>query len=156
GVVHLLLDFRVGPLADAVKDIAAGDIARVDWNARLDQGYTLELVAVAGFWALFNAAKCFYLICNAGRDARSSTEHCRVDGRLPAEIAAPSGRGLARVERISQSWIAIRTYDPEPPTLGQKLPARLYLPGGTLSVDCIVKRRREVSAVTLKVGRISI
>jgi cellulose synthase (UDP-forming) len=156
GVIGLARDFRIGPLADAFVSIAAGDFANVAWNARLDQGYTLELVAVAGFWALFNAAKSAWLVRKAVNDARRSVEHYRFEACFPIEIDMPSGRVPARIERISSSWFSAHLYAGEMPEVGERLTGQLYLPSGTLAVECMVTRRGPDDWVAFRSGRLSV
>jgi len=140
GVVHLALDFRVGPLGQSFVDLASGEIGAINWNQRLDQGFTLELVVVSGFWALFNAAKCLYVIRKAKIDARRSSEHYRFDLLLPLELETADGPVFARVERLAQSWISASWYGDRLPAVDERLRGRLYLPSGALAVDCLVTR----------------
>ena len=155
GLVHLGLDFRVGPLADDVARMMSGNLAQIDWNRRLDQGYTLELVAVSGFWALFNAAKCLYLVLKAMRDARGSTEDYRFDVRVPLEIAI-EGTALVRVERLSSSFASLRWYGANIPAIGERLIGRLHLPSGPIPVTCVVTGRTDIAPRGLRIGRFSI
>ncbi len=156
GVVHLALDFRVGPLAQDFTSIASGHFSEVNWNQRLDQGYTLELVVISGFWALFNAAKCLYLVCKAIRDARRSTDDYRFNLRVPLEIETESGPVLARVERLSQSWASARWYGDNVPAVGARLSARLHLPSGPVPVECVVTRRICPVVWKMKIGPVAI
>jgi hypothetical protein len=155
GLVHLALDFRVGPLADDVARMMSGDLAQIDWNQRLDQGYTLELVAVSGFWALFNAAKCLYLVLKAMRDARGSTEDYRFDVRLPLEIET-EGTALVRVERLSSSFASARWYGGGAPAVGERLNGWLHLPSGAMAVTFIVTKRTDIAPREMRIGPFSI
>ena len=147
GVWRLIWHFKMGPLAEDIFDIAHGNLSAVNWSQRLDSGFTLELVVVAGFWAAFNAAKCFVVVQKAIRDARRSNEHYRFGVRLPMEIDTEAGLVLARVERLSESYISARWYgDAEMPEPGQRLRGRLHLPSGILALECII-RKRECPAI---------
>lgn len=156
GLVHLMVDFRVGPLAYATIALCTGKWANINWNLDLPQGYTLELVAVAGAWALFNAAKSGYLIRKAIIDARRSTDDYQFDARLPLELDTPSGRILARVDRLSRSWLSARVYDRDALAVGEQLTGRLHLPAGPLPVECVVTARPKSVIKKLSAGPLTI
>jgi cellulose synthase (UDP-forming) len=141
GVGKLIADFRVGPLGAAFNQAVTGNIAAINWTERLVQGYTLELVIVSGFWAIFNASKTGYIVYKAITDARRSADDYRFDALLPLEIDTPVGPMLARVERISRSWLSARVYEAEPPVPGTRLTGTLHLPAGPLPVEAVVTRR---------------
>ncbi len=140
GIWRLIFHFKMGPLAQDIFDIAHGNLSAVNWSQRLDSGFTLELVVVAGFWAAFNAAKCFVVVRKAIRDAGRSNEHFRFGVRLPMEIETEAGLVVARVEQLSESYVAARWYgDVAIPQPGQRLRGRLHLPSGILPIECIVR-----------------
>jgi cellulose synthase (UDP-forming) len=142
GLGYLILDFKSGPLSEAAANIATGSFAEVEWTARLDQGYTLELVVVAGFWAIFNALKSAYLVRKAVVDARDASKEYRFDTNLAIEIETARGTRFARVERISQSWLKAKIFDQTAIRPGEFLNAQLHLPGGTVEVACVVRAVR--------------
>ena len=139
GVVHLALNFQVGPLGLAFRQMSRGNFGDIDWSARLDQGYTLELVIVAGFWALFNAAKSFYLVRKAVVDARNSHDDYRFDAPLLAEFSTPSGRWLVAIDRVSRSFFSAPVAAQDAPPCGEKLIGIIYLPSGPLPIECVVR-----------------
>lgn len=155
GVVTLGLDFKVGPLAVAFLDISSGSLSKIAWTARLDQGYTLELVMVSGFWALFNAAKAAHLIRKAINNVRCSSEDYRFDLRLPMEIKTRSGIILARVDRLSRSWMSARIYG-DHPALGERLNAHLHLPAGPLAVEGRVAHRNGSGVRQVRAGPVTV
>ncbi len=152
GVMSLALNFKIGPLGFAASDLLSGRAAHIDWNQRLDQGYTLELVIVAGFWALFNAAKAFALISKAIANARRSTDEYRFDTQMILEFDDMPGRNLAYVDRVSGSWASVRLHG-QAPLAGKWFAARLHLPTGELPVECVVTRSNRARDHTLKFGR---
>jgi hypothetical protein len=156
GIVHLALDFRIGPLAYDFFNMASGNFQNVNWNQRLDQGYTLELVAISGFWALFNAAKCLYLVHKATRDARQPTEDYRFQVRVPLEIETESGQALACVDRLSQTWASARWCEGNLPATGKRLRGWLHLPAGVIPVDFVVVRSVRPAVWKLKIGPLAI
>jgi cellulose synthase (UDP-forming) len=156
GAVHLALDFQVGPLALALVNLSFGNFGAIDWNARLDQGYALELVAVAGFWALFNATKGWYVIRKAVHDARRSADDYRFDIRLPIEFTTPAGTVMARVDRISRSWFSAQLYGDAAVEIGEWLPARLHLPAGVTPIDCVVTERMPLTVKHVSIGKLAV
>jgi cellulose synthase (UDP-forming) len=155
-IFRLSLDFRVGPLVAEFFAIASGHFATVNWNQRLDQGFTLELVVVSGFWALFNTFKCLYLVRKAVRDARRSNDDYRFALRLPLEIETANGPAFARVEQLSQSWASARWYDSEMPAVGDRLRGCLYLPSGALPIECVIRRCDQPLCWKIKLGSLAI
>jgi cellulose synthase (UDP-forming) len=156
GAIHLALDFQVGPLAQAFFNLLSGNFSAIDWNARLDQGYTLELVAVSGFWALFNAAKSGFLIRKAINDARRSTDDYRFDAPMPIEIDRQGGTILARVDRISRSFLSASIHGEDVPKVGERLQGRLHLPSGPLPVDLVVTRSKRPARAAARLGPVAI
>jgi cellulose synthase (UDP-forming) len=134
GAVAMILNFKVGPLAYAVLDLLSGNWANIQWSQHLPQGYTLELVTVAGAWAMFNAAKSAYLIRKAILDARRSTDDYRFDVRLPLELKTSSGYAMATVEKLSRSWLSARVLGDEIGLPAERFVGRLFLPSGPLPV----------------------
>jgi cellulose synthase (UDP-forming) len=156
GIFHLMIDFQVGPLAQAWLSLSTGKFAEIDWNARLDQGYTLELVVIAGFWALFNSAKAGFVVCKAIKDARHSTDDYRFDAPLPIEIDRVGGTILARVQRISSAFLSARVYGEDVPAAGERLRGKLYLPSGPLLVDIVVRRCEPTERTILRIGSLAV
>ncbi len=140
GVVRLALDFKIGPLSRAFIALAHGEWWQIDWTARLEQGYTLELVAIAGFWALFNALKTGALVRKAFIDARGSSDDYRFAVHLPAEFRNGPASAMARIERISLSFVRARVYGDALPLVGDRLNAVIHLPGGAVPVEWVVTR----------------
>jgi cellulose synthase/poly-beta-1,6-N-acetylglucosamine synthase-like glycosyltransferase len=155
GIVRLALNFKIGPLAQDFLNIAHGDIGAISWNQRLDHGFTLELVVVAGFWAIFNAAKCLFLVRKAVRDARQSSADYRFNVRLPMEIETDSGPVWVKVDRMSQSWFSAYWYTDGVPEVGKRLRGRLYLPSGVHPIECMVTRRQCPVYWNFKLGPIA-
>ena len=156
GAIHLFLDFQTGPLAQSFVDLSSGNFTAIDWNAPLDQGYTLELVLVAGFWALFNAAKSGYVVRKAINDARRSTDDFRFAAPMPVEIDRPGGPILARVDKISGSFLSATIHGNDIPADGEWLHGRLHLPSGPLPVDFVVTRCNPPAHLTATVGSLTI
>lgn len=149
GLANMDWNLTSGPFVSAFRMVVAGNGQFIEWDKPLVQGYTIELVAVAGFWALFNAAKSAYLIRKAVIDARRSQNDYRFDATLAMTLedwGAPVPDGdvdparLARIESISLSFARIRFYPPQVVTAGETLRGRIVLPAGPLDVVCVVKK----------------
>jgi cellulose synthase (UDP-forming) len=138
GVINLSLNFKVGPLADAFLSISAGQFGRVDWNAPLDQGYTLELVTVSGFWALFNITKIGFLIRKAIVDQRRQAQDYLFSVRQPLRLATASGDVDGRAERISWTQVSGCIYGEPVLRMGQRVSCQLHLPSGSIDVEMVI------------------
>ena len=156
GVINLALNFKIGPLAYAVSDIFSGHVSNVNWTQRLDQGYTLELVAVSGFWAIFNATKAFYFIRKSILDARNSTEDYRFESHLILEVDTGLGTRLGRVQKISRNWMSVRFADGPHMNAGNRIRGRLHLPTGPIMIDGEVTRTPSAKSKVINLGRHSI
>lgn len=156
GVGRFISDPIVGPLAHAFMNLWSGRVGDIDWNEKLTQGYALELVVVAGFWAVFNAAKCLYVVRKALVNARESHSDYRFDIRLPAEVRLNGRSELAQIDRISLSWIRLSIYQGNAPQLGEKLRGQIYLPSGVLPFEAIVIRRSAPRVQHITVGSLEI
>lgn len=100
-------DFVVGPLAYAILDVLQGrPLDSAIWFAALPAGYSVELVAIAGFWALFNMVRAGAFMIKALRNARRSHALFRFDIPLPVTWAARP-KGVAQTVSISESWVRI-------------------------------------------------
>ncbi len=138
GIVRLSLDFKVGPLVQAFIDIWTGAWSQIAWEAPLPQGYTVELVAIAGFWALFNALKTGAAVHKAFIDARTSSDDYRFAVRLPATLRQESRAAKACIERISLSFLSAGLDGKTRP--GERWAATIHLPSGPIPVDAVVTR----------------
>lgn len=100
-------DFVVGPLAKAVWNLSSGQsLAEGALFATLPAGYSAELVAIAGFWALFNMARAGAFMIKALRNARHSHAEFRFDIPLPITWAAHPDV-VAQTTSISETWVRI-------------------------------------------------
>lgn len=136
GIARLAFDFKVGPLVRAFMDIWTGAWSQIAWEAPLPQGYTVELVAIAGFWALFNALKTGAAVHKAFIDARTSSDDYRFAVRLPATLRRESRLAKASIERISLSFLSASVHGTLRP--GEGWTATIYLPSGPIPVDATV------------------
>ena len=145
GVAKLSADFNTGPIWQAVVCAApawlVGSVSgceSVDWSAPLPKGYTVELVVVAGFFALMNALRAGLLIAKATYNARASRADYAFALPLPIELTGAKTPIRGVTETVSLSQTRFRLNRPLPMALQQDLHARLYLPSGHVDVDLAV------------------
>ena len=100
-------DFVVGPLAGAVWNLLRGQpLAEGALFATLPAGYSAELVAIAGFWALFNMVRAGAFMIKALSNARHSHAVFRFEIPLPVTWAAHPD-AVAQTIAISETWVRI-------------------------------------------------
>jgi len=139
-VWRLSHDFVVGPLAKAVWNLFQGlPLAEGALFATLPAGYSAELVAIAGFWALFNMVRAGAFIIKALGNARRSHAVFRFEIPLPVTWATHPD-AVAQTVSISETWVRIAV-----PT-GWDVPAgevslTLHLPDGPLMCQVDVDAR---------------
>ena len=110
----------------------------IDWFQPLTTGYTLDLVLVAGFWALINALRGIFVIFKIVRNARHSRDDYAFRCLVPIEIEVGGKTVLGVAERLSGSEMLIApslrrrlAEDPD----GHPFSARVYLPIGPIDVS---------------------
>lgn len=155
GISRLAADFKTGPLIAAgssmIGSVTGGPAARggaaIQWFEVMREGYTADLVAVAGFWAIVNALRAAFVVAKAARNARRSHEHFRFDILAPAFVSTSGATGSATVTRLAEDWVAFhvaagsdmgRDWLP-----GDVAAARLRLPGLVLDTELTISRIAE-------------
>lgn len=143
GVARNIGSFDLGPLTRLFWSLGespggAMEVAgEVEWFAVLERGYNLDLLLIAGFWAVFNVVRCILFAAKAARNVRQSHTDYRFDAKLPIELLTPSGPVLALTEEVSLTAVRLRA--PIPPVRDTAEPAfasraRLFVPGGSIAV----------------------
>ena len=130
---RLARDFQVGPIALTVRDLFTGplDISEVDFFTPMVSGYSIDLVAIASFWALFNAARALWFINKVTSNARHSHEPQRF--RIPFPVLMPGEtNAYACVDQISETWLRVRSANTTRYRKGDQIPIQLLLPAGTI------------------------
>lgn len=134
GVFMLWGDFRTGPLVQCLSNIFAGRFDAIEWTERLENRYNLDLLLVAGFWAMFNAAKAVALVMKAIANARNSNMDYRFETHFLLAADTDHGPVLAYVQRMSKSWISVRVSAKDAAAIEKANSGRLYLPGGSIAI----------------------
>jgi cellulose synthase (UDP-forming) len=134
-------DFVVGPLAHSIVALwTQGQLSRGALFTTLPAGYSAELVAIAGFWALFNIARVVAFMAKSIRNARRSHFYFRFPLPLPATLAGDPST-LTQTLAIAEDWIRLVLPSPHFPA-SPALALTLHLPDGPLS--CQVEAIRQV------------
>jgi hypothetical protein len=148
GVYRLHHNYQPGVVAQFILDFARHkQVSHVDLSAPLPDGYTIDLVAVAGFWALYAVARGLFFVHKAVKDARNSHNYFRFKVPLPV-IFGSKGGGYGCVSAISEEWVSITDYRDAPYEVpGGTMSLTIMMPAGPLPVKVAVEqvRGREIS-----------
>ena len=140
GVFKLSLNFKTGALSMIVTSyFSAGHFPNVDVHAELPKHYTMDLVAISGFWALYTVARgCAFLRKVVG-DARNNHEFCRF--RIPLPLILDSKSGYGCVSSISEDWVRFIDCREGPHAVSSgTINATIVMPAGPLPVRVAVER----------------
>jgi cellulose synthase/poly-beta-1,6-N-acetylglucosamine synthase-like glycosyltransferase len=125
----------------------------IDWFQPLKTGYTLDLVLVAGFWALINALRGIFVVFKVIRNARHSRDEYAFRCLVPVEIQTDGGTVLGVAERLSGAEIRFSR------TLRQRLggarfplDATIFLPTGPVDIRLGEPRRPGDPFLPIDVG----
>ena len=132
-------DFVVGPLAHALVTLSTGGrLAQGAIFETLPTGYSAELVAIAGFWALFNMLRAALFMAKALRNARRSHAFFRFSLPLPVTLADDPA-ATAQTVSLAEDWVRL-ALPSQPPVASNRMSITLYLPDGplpcTIEVTC--------------------
>jgi cellulose synthase (UDP-forming) len=133
-------NFVVGPLAKTVLALFSGHLAAYDaMFEALPAGYSVELVAIAGFWAAFNMARALGFAFKTVYNARRSHTFFRFG--LPLPVSCDSGMTPAgQTVAISEDWVRI-SFLPHSMLSEHVNSLTLHLPDGPLHCAVDVSRR---------------
>lgn len=137
---RLQADFVVGPLAHAMMALlTGGQLAQGVLFERLPAGYSAELVAIAGFFALFNMARAGAFMAKTLRNARKSHAFFRFNVPLPVTLACATAP-IAQTVAIAEDWVRLAV--PSHTVLSaDTLRFTLHLPDGPLPCTIEVNHR---------------
>jgi hypothetical protein len=112
GFVKLNNDFRTGPLFDLVQSlILSGKIPDgTNIFLSLDNGYTADLVIIAGFWAIYNSIRVLFFVRKTIINSQQSEKYFR----FPAIFSIKQGKFSGSSVWVSEEMIE---YELERPTL---------------------------------------
>jgi cellulose synthase (UDP-forming) len=140
GVYRLHHNYKPGPLFRFLYEmIRTLRIPHIDLNAPLPSGYTIDLVAIAGFWAAYGAMRAGFFVRKAVQDACKSHEFFRFSVPLPVVIDGKGG-GYGVTSRISEDWLSFTDCREGLREISSGvMDATLVLPAGPLPVKIAVE-----------------
>jgi hypothetical protein len=75
----------------------------IDWFEPLTRGYTIDLVLIAGFWAVFNALRVVFVIVKVAANARLTSTDYLFRTLVPVRFETAGGPRYVVAERLSSS-----------------------------------------------------
>jgi len=135
-----LLNLFLSPFTSATSD-------QVNFFTVLKEGYTLDLVLVAGFWALFNVVSVFSLIRFIQKKAQASEKEYQFYVEFPLEIKEEDDSMHYAVTRkcsLEKLEFSVVGNTDEMPLLSEKKLATLYTISGPINITLSgFKRKKE-------------
>ena len=141
GILRLKHDYKPGPLFNYfVSIVSPGSVPAPDIHAVMKAGYTVDLVAIAGFWALYSSLRAATFVRKVLRDAKKNGAYCEFHTPLPASInAAASAYGL--VTSISELSVQFTDYRKSPSLkVDDVCELNIFLPAGSLPLKVRIKK----------------
>ena len=111
-----------------------GAYSEIDWSAEFEAGYSLDLLLIAGFWALLNVARGVIFVLKVFRTVRRTHADHRFNVPLMLEVCTEGTEEKSyEVAEISLTFMrlksASRTF-----ARASSNQAKLYLPGQVLDI----------------------
>lgn len=145
GIWRLHGDYTPGPLGRFMQQLLSlnfhFNIQQLQelWAAPMVHGFSIDLVVVAGFWALFNAAKALFFVHKAIANARETHPYYRFALRFPVEFCDYPDE-FACTEKISEDFVRLKPGSRDGRlAVHPVLRMRLVLPGARLETRMVVK-----------------
>lgn len=110
--------------------------APIDWFEPLTRGYTIDLVLIAGFWAVFNALRVICVFGKVVNNARRTHDDYLFQTVAPIRVDTAEGPRYVIAERLSASKAVISGAlgGLSEADLVQGIKATAYLPSGTAHI----------------------
>jgi cellulose synthase/poly-beta-1,6-N-acetylglucosamine synthase-like glycosyltransferase len=142
GIYRLHGNFEFGPLFQfigAKLTRKTGVAASIDINTILPKGYTIDFVAISGFWALYSVVRATFFTIKTYHDAANSNEFYRFSVPIPVTFASKILR-WGRICKVSETWAQIICYGEGPlPAPGQIIDFTAFMPAGPLPLRLLVE-----------------
>ncbi len=143
GAIKLYPDFKAGPIIGALQayfiqpsNQSIGSLKKF-FNTPLDDGYSLELLIMCGFWSFFSIFRVISYLRILLKKVKNSSENFRFKMHLPVSCndCAPNSEMLTN--RISEDTITISTKNVKLDKLiiDQTYLLKLLLPSGYLDIE---------------------
>ena len=141
GIFRLHDNFQVGALYQFFRDwLALGRIPGVDFHAILPKGYTTDLVAVSGFWAMFAVVRGVSFIQKVLYAARNNHDFFRFQVPLPV-ILDSKEKGYGCISAISEDWVSFTDYREGPHVVPSGIVSmNIAMPAGPLRAKVAVEK----------------
>lgn len=135
-------DFQTGPLFALLMSIFSSSSAQVpiDIFQPMGQGYTADLVLIAGFWALYSIIRALVFIRKAYKDAKQSHSFYRF--RIPMICQFSENQIFSEVDQISENWMSVYCRQSIAP--GSVKQINLYSSSGVIPLKFEVKNSQQI------------
>lgn len=131
GVASLQGHYETGPLFQLFRGILTFNIPDIDFFAVLKDGYTVDFVAIAGFWALYSAVRAGFFAVKIWQNARDSHDFYRFDIPVPA-IIDDKRESYGYIDSIAEDWARLSLHEGALPQPGDRLSFTAVMPAGPL------------------------
>ncbi|MEP4036427.1 glycosyltransferase [Pseudophaeobacter sp.] len=110
------------------------EISSINWTSEFAAGYSIDLLLVAGFWAVLNIVRGILFVRKVVHSARNTHTDHRFHVPLILELPTTElGTQSVEVSQISLSFLQLKSGDYGGIQTGQ-ITGQLYIPGETLTV----------------------
>ncbi|MBV1886163.1 MAG: cellulose synthase catalytic subunit [Parvibaculaceae bacterium] len=148
GITYIWDDFEIGPIGQAVMLVVGlpiGDMVIIDLFKPLPEGYTADLVMIAGFWVLYNSTRVLFLVRKVLRNAGETHTFFRF--KLPVPFIVTAKNDATTDEHmplhsvaLSEVWMEFDAASGGGWQVGDVLSLALSLPAGHLNVRAVVDK----------------
>lgn len=131
--------FRMGPIAEFSRSLVT-DFAVPYTNIHrvMNEGYTVDLVVIAGAWALYSTLRAVLFIRKVLRDARNTHDYFRFRVPVPAQLDGPH---YTCITGLSEEWVQLSGGPGiDMPQQGMEFSFLAYLPPGPLRLSAVVEK----------------
>lgn len=148
--------FRTGPLAKFIYLlVTTWTIPQMDLHGVMAEGYTVDLVVIAGAWALYSAVRGGFFIRKVLHDARNTHDYFRFRIPVPALLDS-AGKHYGCVTRLSEDWVRLSDCRaPMPVTAGGAFSFTAFLPAGPLRLTAVAEKVTQRNGAAEIEGRLS-
>ncbi|MDX1950182.1 MAG: cellulose synthase catalytic subunit [Rickettsiales bacterium] len=133
-IIKLTKDFNYGPVAKYFLSYINPEKfqhSELDIYKSFGEGYTIELFAIAGFWALFNCIKVIVFTIKVIKDSKNTHKFFRFD--IPAPIIINGDKNNFRItKKISEDWIEFYDSNPKKYSHSEIIEIKLFMPFGEI------------------------
>jgi len=148
GLVRVHDHTELSPILSSIKQILTGSSTQdIQWFAVIKQGYTLDIVVLAGIWAMLNIVRVAAFLRKALRHTHHTHEFFRFAVSVPValtESSTPTGYSIA----VSETWMKLRVSDTPSIKVGDIIQLMLSMPSGALQLQLSVTATSSIKGET--------